>query len=131
MKKILFLTVLILFLTNCSNGDDTSTDHLISPSDANAISQVLVFPNGSIANNGNPLSPSSENNAPTFSSLTSSLNTSNGTTIPLSFSYSNANSNLAGFIFRLKVLQTFLQSQLILHLIAQEIYNYQSVFLKT
>lgn len=85
--------ITLLLINNCNCGKENM---LINPSNANELSQVLIMPNGTLNNSGNPPSPSNDNNAPEATSSVSSVNSSNGSTTPLNFNYDNVNGNLGG-----------------------------------
>ena len=98
MKNSILLFLSILFIFSCTKEETTlvPTGGLVDPGNANALSSVLVMPSGTQSVNGNPPTSSSSNIAPQALNLNSSVTSSNGSTAPLSFSYSNVNNNLGG-----------------------------------
>ncbi len=92
MKQLIFLGA-ILFLFSCSNEDP---NELIDPSDPDAISEVLITPDGSSDNSGDPPDTSTSSQAPEAINSTPSVLSSNGSTAPLNFRYNNVNGNLGG-----------------------------------
>ena len=95
--RILFTLLLVLHIVSCSSSDDgPETEDLIDPADANAISQVLIFPSGSNSNQGQPPAPSGTSDAPVINNNVSSINSSNGATTPLNFEFSNVGNALNG-----------------------------------
>ena len=92
MKQLIFLGA-ILFLFSCSNEDPNA---LIDPSDPDAISEVLITPDGSSDNSGDPPDTSTSSQAPEAINSTPSVLSSNGSTAPLNFRYNNVNGNLGG-----------------------------------
>jgi len=98
MKKTNFLGLLILgiliLVSSCK--DDETSPSIIDPADADALSQALIMPAGTQNQNGTPPSPSTSENAPNVSNLVSEILSSNGSTAPLSFSYSGINNGLGG-----------------------------------
>ncbi|TGV01795.1 YfaP family protein [Flavivirga rizhaonensis] len=97
MKKSCLLFILTILIIGCSGSDDSpSENELIDPTDSNALSRVLIMPDGTRSNQGTPPSPSATNEAPLVLNQVSSINSSNGSTSPLAFSYSNVNGNLGG-----------------------------------
>lgn len=96
MKRTIILFFFGLCLFSCKKEDMPKTDVLINPSDANALSEVLIMPNGAQSNTGTPPSPSNTPTAPEASTSISNTTSSNGSTAPLSFNYNNVSGNLAG-----------------------------------
>lgn len=103
MKKLFYLlTCSILFTVGCQPDpipdpipDPGPSDQLVSPGNANALSQVLIMPQGTQRINGQPPSPS-YGNPPSVESPNSTVLSSNGSTAPLYFNYSNVQQNLGG-----------------------------------
>lgn len=99
MKNISFFSLLILsvliLVSSCRDDEDT-TPSIINPADANALTQALIMPAGTQRQNGTAPSPSTSANAPDVSNLVSDIMSSNGSTAPLSFFYSNINGGLGG-----------------------------------
>jgi hypothetical protein len=83
---------------SCSDdGEDTTPiETIVNPSDANALAQVLVIPNATRTTGTVPVT-STEPTRPTISNNVSTVVSSNGSTIPLTFTYSNVNGNLGGY----------------------------------
>lgn len=76
--------------------DEQDPAALVDPSDANALSSVLIMPAGTQTSAGAPPSPTNSGSAPSVSSSASTVLSSNGSTAPLNFSYGNVSGNLAG-----------------------------------
>jgi len=96
MRKSIYLLVFIFLLLQACDDKDPDSVTLINPTDANALSQVLIMPDGTQRNSGAPPSPSNSSDAPTVNNLNSDVLSSNGATAPLNFDYSNVNGNLSG-----------------------------------
>lgn len=96
MKNLMYFFLLAAFAFLYSCDKDPVTPQLINPSDPNAISEVLIMPSGSQQNNGTPPPPSNSSSAPVVINPAPDLNSSNGSTAPLNFDYSNVNGNLGG-----------------------------------
>ena len=105
MKKIIILSFLIfpiLFFTSCGGDDDNEVEEeidlnvLIDPSDPNAISQVLIFPDNTQTNEGSVPSSSTQPQAPDIDNAIEQILSSNGSTAVINYSYSNVSGNLAG-----------------------------------
>jgi hypothetical protein len=80
-------------------SDDNENDGVvkdIDPSDANALSQVLVMPDGVDQTSGNLPTPTTAPETPDVEAVTPEITSSNGNTFVLVFSYSNVEGNLAG-----------------------------------
>ncbi len=90
--------LLLMLSTACNRNDDDDepTPQLVDPSDANALSEVLIMPAGTESNRGAAPAPSGEAEAPTVANGNVSVTSSNGSTAPLTFSYDNVGDNLGG-----------------------------------
>lgn len=104
MKKFFFYLLMpILFLTSCEKevpdpvipDPPPPSDQLVSPSNANALSQVLIMPTGSQRINGQPPSATG-GNAPVVIAPNDEILSSNGSTAPIYVDYSNVIQNLGG-----------------------------------
>ncbi|WP_298341278.1 hypothetical protein [uncultured Algibacter sp.] len=96
--KLCFILLATLILS-CGGSDDSGTnpeEELVDPTDANAISRVLITPAGTQTSQGTPPGPSASSEAPQVTNEISIINSSNGSTSPLTFSYSNVSNNLGG-----------------------------------
>ena len=101
MKQSYFLIFSVLIIFGCSKEEPVIIeqpiiDELIDPSNSNALSEVLILPAGSQNENGNPPNSSNSNQAPEVLNPINTVLSSNGSTAPLSFSYSNVDGNLGG-----------------------------------
>ncbi|GAB5466217.1 MAG: hypothetical protein Kapaf2KO_16530 [Candidatus Kapaibacteriales bacterium] len=105
MKKIISIVFLLILLTSCDNEDNEEA--LIDTNNPNALSEVLIFPDGSSKDNGMPPSPSSDLEAPDVSGNISEIISSNGSTTPLEFSYSNVEDNLGGCYVQVEGADTY------------------------
>jgi hypothetical protein len=104
MKKLFYYLLLpLLCLTSCEKevpdpiipDPPPPTDQLVSPSNANALSQVLIMPQGTQRVNGQ--APTSSGfNAPEVYTNNSTVLSSNGSTAPIYFNYNNVQQNLGG-----------------------------------
>lgn len=95
IKTILSLS-LFLFLVISSCKKDNELPDIIDPADANLLSQVLIMPDGTDRDSGNPPPPSNDSSAPTVNNFNPTVLSSNGSTAPLNFAYNNVSGNLAG-----------------------------------
>ena len=87
----------LALLSACHNNTVDPTDQRIDPSNANALSRVLVMPDGTQMLTGAPPASSALSAAPVLTSLQTQVTASNGSTTPLSFSYGNVDDNLGGY----------------------------------
>ena len=97
-KWLLLLSLSIgLVFSSCKKDDDEQEEvpEFIDPADANALTSVLIMPAGTNNPDGNPPAPS-PNNAPEVTNPINTLTSSNGSTTPLQFFYSNVSGNLGG-----------------------------------
>jgi len=85
--------MLFLALNSCQKDDVEIT---IDPADANALTSVLIMPEGTQTANGTPPPNTGSIEAPQVFGFTNTLTSSNGSTVPLNFGYSNVNGNLGG-----------------------------------
>src|SRR6476620_11262570 len=102
MKKLYRLSVVlflgILFLASCKKNDSgPDTDTLINPADPNALTGVVVMPDGTSQVTGSVPSPTGTVETPVITSLLNGVITSNGSTAPFLYTYSNVINDLAGF----------------------------------
>lgn len=99
MKKTnyLFLALLMgVFCTFLSCNKDKEEQEFIDPEDIEALSRVLIMPDATNRNSGNPPAPSGTTEAPTVSNPISVITSSNGSTAPLEFLYGNTSDDLVG-----------------------------------
>ncbi len=85
--------------TACNKDDEEENQEpaaLVDPTDANALSAVLIMPTGSQSRTGAPPAPTNSSSAPAVFNNSSTVLSSNGSTAPLNFEYSNVSGNLAG-----------------------------------
>lgn len=75
---------------------DEPEPEFIDPSDVDALSQVLILPDGTDRNSGTPPASSNTSTAPTVNNPLSLITSSNGGTVPLEFNYGNVGDNLGG-----------------------------------
>ena len=69
---------------------------LVDPSDANALSRVLIFPDGATRSPGSPPSPSGGSAAPRINSEQAVVTSANGANATLEFAFDNALRGLGG-----------------------------------
>ncbi|MEM9821250.1 MAG: hypothetical protein AAF985_09270 [Bacteroidota bacterium] len=98
MKTIQFFTFMLLtsLLIGVSSCSKEEAPEFIDPADVEALSRVLILPDGSERTNGNPPAPSNSTNAPTVNNPLNFVTSSNGGTVPLEFNYGNVGDNLGG-----------------------------------
>lgn len=89
------MLLIVASLFSCSKGGDP-TPAKIDPANASQLSRVIIMPSGAVSNNGSTPSSTTSTQTPTVISGVSSVISSNGGTVPLSFTYQNVNGNLAG-----------------------------------
>jgi hypothetical protein len=90
-------TVGTLFLANgCKKAEDVLPEK-IDPANASQLSRVLVMPSGTQSQAGEAPQPTTTAGTPTVVSNNTELISSNGSTVPLSYRYSNVSGTLAGF----------------------------------
>ena len=96
-KLFVCVTCLILAM-NCTekNEDGDDPEILVSPSDPNSLSEVLIMPAGTQRSNGNPPPPTNDVQTPEVDNTNASITSSNGSTAPLNFEYQNVAGNLGG-----------------------------------
>ena len=87
---------MITLVFACTKEEPTDSAVLIDPANSELLSAVLIMPSGSNSNEGTPPSSTSSNQAPEVDNQNPSVISSNGSTAPLSFGYSNINGNLGG-----------------------------------
>ena len=109
MKKNLlvsFIAILILFLGSCSNDgapeEDPTPIEVVPPNDNN-LTEILVFPNGTLVKSANlPVSSSTEE-APVISNIDTNLSYSSGSKIILAGDfYSPSKANIKGVYVQVK-----------------------------
>jgi len=110
VKGNLFKVALMLSLVGCclscgSDGDDKPG--LIDPSDADALSEVIIMPSGTDQLTGTPPVPSVVPEAPEVETITPQITSSNGNTFVLVFSYSGVNGDLAGAYIQINGANTY------------------------
>lgn len=71
-------------------------EQLVDPTNANALNEVLIMPGNAQEVQGTPPAPSASPDAPRTVNPISEINSSNGSTAPIPFSYNNVNGNLGG-----------------------------------
>ena len=90
MKKIIYFPIIcIILLINCKSTDVAPDEIVIDPTDAKAVSKVLIMPDGTQTTPGNPPSPSTDTRAPKVTGQPSTIPTQNGNAEDLGFQYSN------------------------------------------
>ncbi len=84
-----FLAFVDVFGSTCNDRVE------VDPGNADALSSVIILPNGTETRQGRPPQPSNTATAPTISSGISRLTSSNGSTVQFPFSYTTA-ANISG-----------------------------------
>jgi len=112
MKKISLLLLLAVFAFSCQNDDDDSVEPdpivtMVNPENSNALASVLVFPSGTQVQAGNVPQSSESLNAPIVTTNATELISSNGSTTPLSLSFSNVDESLGGCYVQIDGAGTF------------------------
>lgn len=91
-----------VLLDGCKKSKEDPLPEFIDPADANLLSRVLVVPDGTARVNGELPVASDESVRPTVVANVNSWLTSNGSTFPMSFRYSNVQGNLGGFYMQIE-----------------------------
>lgn len=90
------LLICLLIAGSCKKAEDVLPAE-IDPANASLLSRVLVMPTGTQVVTGNAPAPSTGANVPVVNSSFASVISSNGSTVPLSFTYRNVAGSVAGF----------------------------------
>ena len=90
----MIITTIFMFSCQKDSGTGTGNDE-VDPGNADALSSVLILPNGTETIQGNPPQPSNSATAPTISGGISRLTSSNGSTVLIPFAY-NTSANVSG-----------------------------------
>lgn len=94
----LLLLIIIGSLYSCRpNHHNPANDSLVNPGDPNALSQVVGMPPATTRINGSMPAPTGGVQTPSITTLISNVLTSNGSTAPFLYTYTNAINNLGGF----------------------------------
>lgn len=109
MKKThLFLSLLALCLALAAcKKDNDELPEFIDPADANLLSRVIILPDGAVRQNGDLPDPTGGSSAPIVTPTVTQILSSNGSTVPLTFTYSNVTGNLAGCFVQIDGANTF------------------------
>jgi hypothetical protein len=95
-NQIKFFTLLffasLLAFSSCKKDDEPE---FIDPADSNALTTVIIIPDAD-TNNGDLPNSSSDPQAPIIATNLADILSSNGGTVPLTFTYSNVSGRLAG-----------------------------------
>lgn len=105
LRSLLLLSGLLVgavLLDSCKKSKEDPLPETIDPADANLLSRVLVVPDGTTRTNGELPTPSSGSGNPSVTANVENWITSNGSTFPMSFRYTNVQSNLAGFYLQVQ-----------------------------
>ncbi|MEM8908591.1 MAG: hypothetical protein AAGD05_12140, partial [Bacteroidota bacterium] len=81
LLNVLSIAILLVLAIGCSK--DEETPEFIDPADVEALSQVLILPDGTDRSDGTPPSPSTSINAPSVTNPLNIITSSNGSTAPL------------------------------------------------
>ena len=96
MFNKIFTVLVFVFLCGCGKDSGTGIDVKIDPADADALSSVVILPNGTETRQGAPPQPTNSDTAPTIRGGVSRLTSSNGSTVLIPFSY-DASTNISGY----------------------------------
>lgn len=98
--NVLILITTVFILASCGLlgdiGPNPRQDQLIDPSNVNELTKVLVMPSGSQSIQGTPPPPTGGTSSPRTINPIREINSSNGSTTPIPFTYNNVNGNLGG-----------------------------------
>jgi len=95
INTLLWSLMVIGLLAACKkDSDEPLVD--VDPADANALTSVLIMPDGTDNDGGDAPAPTGETEAPTVTGNATVITSSNGATAPLNFVYGNVNGNLGG-----------------------------------
>ena len=109
MKKThLFLTLFTLTLAFAAcKKDNDDLPEFIDPADANLLSRVIILPDGTVQQNGSLPNPTGGSAAPVVTPTVTQILSSNGSTVPLTFTYSNVTGNLSGCFVQIEGANTY------------------------
>ena len=100
IKPICTFLFLLIIAFGCDNPEPEPAESLINPADANALSRVLIMPTGTQNAQGAPPVANSSAGNGQVNSQQNQVTSSNGSTVPLRFLYSNINGSLRGCYVR-------------------------------
>ncbi len=103
------LILMFFSFTACGvTGDESDGEgNLVEPANSDAISEVLIMPQGTQSENGNPPPPSSDSAAPRAENNIAQINSSNGSTAPINFQYNNVDGTLSGVFLQVQGAASF------------------------
>lgn len=108
MKKFIYFPIIcIIFLINCKGKELVSDEIVIDPTDAKAVSKVLIMPDGTQTTLGNPPSPSTDTRAPKVTGQPSTIPTQNGNAENIGFQYSNLNGGVRSVYVQVEGADTY------------------------
>ena len=96
MFNKIFTVLVFVFLFGCGKDSGMGTTDPVDPGDADALSSVVILPNGTETRQGAPPQPTNSDTAPTIRGGVSRLTSSNGSTVLIPFSY-DASTNISGY----------------------------------
>lgn len=99
------LTAMMIFSSSCSK--DNNEPEFIDPEDVEALSRVLILPDGTNRTDGTAPTPTNNQTAPTVVNPLNVITSSNGSTAPLEFIYDNVNGDLAGCYIQIPGTSTY------------------------
>jgi hypothetical protein len=111
MKTVFYRFVIFSFallgLGSCTKTIDIQLPEFIDPANSSQLSKVLIMPSGAVIKDGGSPASSGGTQAPTVVSNITTVISSNGGTVPLSFTYQNVTGNLGGCYVQVEGADTF------------------------
>ena len=96
MLNKIFTVLVFVFLCGCGKDSGMGSNDPVDPADADALSSVVILPNGTETRQGAPPQPTNSDTAPTIHGGVSRLTASNGSTVLIPFGY-DASTNISGY----------------------------------
>lgn len=93
LSPIIFIA---LFFFGCGKDNGLGSNEPVDPADADALSSVVVLPNGTETRQGAPPDPTDSSTAPNIRGGVSRLTSSNGSTVLIPFSY-DTSADISGY----------------------------------
>ena len=102
LRKNLVLILMITAVFSCKKEGEKPPDELVDPADANALTSVVVMPDRTSTVNSSFPASTGGLQTPDINSVVNNVITSNGSTAPFFYSYTNVIGNLAGFYVKIE-----------------------------
>ena len=93
LSPIIFTAI---FFLSCGKDNGLGSNDPVDPADADALSSVVILPNGTETRQGTPPDPTNSSTAPNIRGGVSRLTSSNGSTVLIPFSY-DASADISGY----------------------------------